>query len=51
MEGWVGAEEWLGSRWSVTISFIFILSLNCGTPISAAEVWKLKNIRNRLLKI
>ena len=37
MEVWMGVGGWLGGRWCLTVSFIYIVSLGCETPIGITE--------------
>ena len=51
MEEGIWVDEWLGGRWDVTISFLFIVSFGCATTGSAAEGPKPKDTQNGLLKV
>ena len=42
--GYGGMWGYVGGRWSVTLSFLFIVLFGCATPDGAAEGWKIKKI-------
>ena len=48
-EGW--DIEWLGGRWEVTLSVVFIVLFGCATPGNMTEGYKLNNIQNVPLKV